>query len=207
MQQVADKIKMHIRENLTAYIILFVFFVLGTVLGGYITGTYNKDSVLHLKEFFDESFGVFKGSTPDYNSIFKNTFASGVSELLFVWILGFTVIGLPVIFFISARAGFMLGFVGAFTVSIYSWKGILITLSLIGIKCLIYIPFLFLMSAKGISVSLLLTKMLFGKIRYRSDFKYTFLSYLSFLPVMLLVLILYSLLEAYLSANLIALIV
>lgn len=205
MLLITDKIKMHIRENLIVYIILFVFFVLGTVLGGYITGTYNKESILRLKDFFEEAFGIFKGATPDYNGIFKNTFATGISEIFFVWLLGFTVIGLPFIFFISAKAGFILGFTGAFTVSMYSWRGILIILSLICVKCIVYIPVLFAVSAEGISLSLLLTKMLFGKIRYRTNFKYTVLTYTGLLFVSLIIIVIYSLLEAYLSANLLLL--
>lgn len=207
MLSIADKIKNHIREKLIFYIVLFVFFVIGAVFGAYITGTYNKESSIHLKEFFEEAFGIFKGANPDYNSIFKNTFASGISEIFFIWILGFTVIGLPFIFFISAKAGFMLGFTGAFTVSLYSWKGILITLSLIGVKCFIYIPALFAVSVEGISISLLLTRMLFGKIRYRTNFKYTVLNYTGLLFIALTVVVIYSLLEAYLSANLMLLVI
>jgi len=198
----ADKIRGHIRENIISYILLFIFFTFGAVFGAYITKTYSPENITSLKNFFEEAFNIFKSGVPDYNGIFRSTFSSSLKEVFFIWILGFTVIGLPVIFFMTAKAGFILGFISTFIISFYSFNGILLSVILILLKCFIYIPLIFVISTYGISLSKLLTKMLIGKIKYRMNFKYCVLSYVLTFTVAVPVLILYSLLEAYLTSNL-----
>ena len=56
MKMLTDKIRMHIRENLLSYIILVILFFGGVVLGGYITHTYNTDSIGAISDFFNDVF-------------------------------------------------------------------------------------------------------------------------------------------------------
>lgn len=205
-ETIMDKIRMHIRENLIPYILLFCFFVSGAVFGAYITRTYTNESISGLKGFFEEAFNIFKSSAPDYNGIFKSTFTGSLKEIFFIWISGFTVIGMPIIFFMTAKAGFMLGFTAAFIISFYSLKGILLAVILIFLKCFIYIPLIFIISVYGISLSKQLFKMMTGKIKYRTNFKYSILSYILTLCLSVPVIVLYSLSEAYLTSNLLKLI-
>ena len=97
------KIREHLRENLISYILLCVFFALGVIFGGYILNTYSPDDANGLINFFNDAKDIFVKNTPDYNLIFKNTFLSSLKTVFFVWILGFTVAGLPVIFFINSK--------------------------------------------------------------------------------------------------------
>lgn len=203
---ILDKIKGHIKDNLISYILLCIFFALGVIFGGYILNSYSTEDATGLVSFFNDAVSIFKKNTPDYNLIFKNTFLSSVKTVFFVWILGFTVAGLPVIFFINLKAGFMLGFVSSFLFSAYSHKGILMAATLIFSQCFLYIPVIFAVSSYAISLSFTLTKMLFGKIRYKMNLKYYILNYCFVFAVAVVILIIYSLLEAYLTANLFMLI-
>lgn len=200
------KIREHLRDNIISYILLCVSFALGVIFGGYILNTYSMEDANGLISFFNDAKDLFAKNTPDYNLIFKNTFLSSLKTVFFVWILGFTVAGLPVIFFINSKIGFMLGFVSSFLFSYYSYKGILMTVILTFSQCFVYIPVVFAVSSYAISLAFTLTKMLFGKIRYKMNLKYYILNYCLVLAVSVVVLILYSLLESYLTANLFMLI-
>ena len=200
-----EKIWTHIKENLISYILLFVFFIGGVVIGGYITKGYKNEDIKILSEFFEESMNVFAMETPDYNTIFKNTFTGSVKDLAFIWILGFTVIGVPVIFLKALKTGFMIGFSSTFLISLYSSKGILISLTLIFTKCIIYLPVIFFMSVYAISLSSELVKIIFGRIKYKINLKYYILTYIMTFTICVPVMIIYSLSEAYLTANVLTL--
>ena len=203
---ILNKIKEHIKDNLFSYIFLWAFFIIGVLFGGYILNSYKEEDAKGLITFFDDALLLFNQGTPNYNLIFKNTFFTSIKTVAFIWILGFTVAGLPVIFFINSKLGFMLGFVCSFLFSAYSYKGILYGATLIFSQCFIYVPLIFTVSVYAVSLSFTLTKMLFGKIRYKMNFKYYILNYLTVLCVTAIVTLLYSLCEAYLTSNILMLI-
>ncbi len=202
---IGDRIWSHFKENIISYILLFAFFMGGVIIGGYITKGYKSEDITILSDFFDESMSVFLVETPDYNSIFKNTFTGSVKDLAFVWILGFTVIGVPVIFLKALKTGFMMGFTSTFLISLYSSKGILISLALIFVKCIIYLPAIFFISVYAISLSSELVKIIFGRIKYKINFKYYILTYIMTFAMCVPIMVIYSLFEAYLTANVLVL--
>ena len=158
-----------------------------------------------MTEFFDTSINLFKTTETDFNLIFKTAFESSFRNIIIVWLLGFTVIGTLIIAFIIHKLGFMLGFLTGFLIRIYGLKGVGAAFIIIISQSALYVPSLLFMSCMAAGFSGTLFRMITGKIKYKTNFKYYILRYFCYLLVVIVVLIFYAMLEAYGGGNLIKL--
>ena len=198
-------IKEYIKENMKCMILLVVFLIGGITLGAYTSFKYDADTVKRITDFFNSSFHILKTETPDLKGVFSRAFLSALKASLFIWIPGFTVIGTPVILFIVLKCGFMPGFAASFLIRIFSYKVIPAAVVCILSQCLFFIPCVLFLSCESMKLSRLLFSMLTGRIKYRLNLKQLILRYFLILAAALIIMIVYSLCEAYLGANLIRL--
>ncbi|MBR4892750.1 MAG: stage II sporulation protein M [Clostridia bacterium] len=196
----SDKVREHIRENMISYIILVVMFSLGVVGGAYIFNLYKTEDVNYLNEFFLDAKDVYIKNPVNYLSIFKNSFLSSFKNIFLLWIMGFTVLGIPLVFFIILKKGFILGLISNFILSNFK-NSLLLDIILIFSQTVILIPLMMAVSTYSISLSYLLIRMVRGKIRYKLNLKNHMLLYLVILIISIIVLIIYSFVEAYFTGN------
>lgn len=202
LSTLSDKIREHIRSNLISYVLLLVFFTVGIACGAYIFKSYNAEEISSLQMFYGDAVSLYKDNSVEYTGIFKACLLNSVKTVFFIWILGFTVIGIPVVFFMIIKTGFMLGFIANFLISAYSFNGIWMTILITVMQAVIYIPLIFAVATYSVSLSKTLTQMLVGKIKYKVNFKYYILSYMIVLAVAVVVAVIYSLSESYFTGNL-----
>ena len=198
----SDKIAKHIRENLINYIILFVFFLLGVALGAYIYNCYSGEEAGVLKSFFDDSKDLYTNNPTDYKSIFQTTFFKTIKVDLLIWFLGFTIIGIPVVCLSVIKKGFSIGLICNFLITNYK-DGILIVAMIFFIQCVIRIPSMLALSNCSISLSSTLLKIVSGKIKYKVNLKSYIIIYGLVFVVIVFAAVLYGLLEAFFTGNLI----
>lgn len=196
-----NKIKEHLREYIFYYILLFIFLILGIIAGAYMSTTYEKEEIELLNDFFNNAISIYKEQECNYNEIFKSSFLNGIKNIGFVWILGFTVIGIPFILSTVFKCGFMLGLYTTFIISIYSVKGIVISIVIILSQCIILIPVLFIVSSFSLHLCTLISKIIFGKIKYKLNLKSYIFNYLILLIAAVMGILIYTLMETYFSSN------
>lgn len=128
MKQVMDKLKQVIRKNKK-----IILFLLGIAFIGFITGTLfttilsETDKIL-VKEYIKEFISKIENNKLDYLNSLKNALLSNAIFVITIWILGMSVIGIPINLFIYFSKAFVIGFSIASFILQYKSKGCLISL-------------------------------------------------------------------------------
>ena len=107
-----DKLKIKINKKI--FVFLFVLMLMGIIAGSIFTIILNssdKELVInHLNEFIDN----INNNRLDYLFALKNNLITNISYVILIWLLGISVIGLPIIIIMFFTKCFILGFsVGA----------------------------------------------------------------------------------------------
>lgn len=195
MNKYKHKIKSILNERKNIYVFLIVLLFVGIIFGSLFTtilDEHDKTIVIeHIKSFFVSIDNI------SYDNTLKSSLISNIFSIIFIWIMGASGIGIvliPVFIFIK---GFILGFSIGSIVFTYGFKGILIAFVYIFPHDIITILALFILSLKSFNLSLSFLKNLFSKkaIDYRLFGK----KYLKLLVITLIICIISSLLEAFLS--------
>ena len=118
----SDKIREHLIKNPVTYILLTVFFSLGVAGGAYIYNQYSPEEVNLLYEFFEKAKELYANEDVNSALIFKNSFLTALKSVALIWISGFTVIGIPLIFFTLMKKGFILGLITNFHLRNFPFK-------------------------------------------------------------------------------------
>ena len=197
----SDKIREHIIKNPVSYILLTLFFSIGVIGGAYVYNMYSKEEVALLYDFFEKARELYINEDVNSTLLFKNAFISSLNSLLLVWFFGFTVIGIPVIFFVIIKKGFVFGLVANFLMTNFKY-GILLTITVMFLETVILTPLLVVASTYGISLSRTLFNVISGRIKYRIDIKSYLFFYTLVFIIALIVIVIYGLLEGYLMGNL-----
>ena len=174
---IKETVRYHLRSNLFKYVFLSVVFILGIISGTYVVMKYSLNEVKDVTVFLDDFIKIFSQGTVDSQAIFKTSILNMTKEFLMVWLLGFTVIGVLGIVLLVFRRGFLIGFVSAFFIKVYTAKGICISLALFSAQAILYIPVLFVLSIFAFEFSMLLLHMVTGKMKYKTDIKKFILFY------------------------------
>mgnify|MGYP000304423400 CR=1 FL=1 len=127
------------------------------------------------------------------DSIINNV---GIAVLL--WFLGSTVIGFPLIYVVVGYKGYCIGYtVSSVMATVGTGKGIIFIIATMLIQNIIYIPTILTLSVSGIKLYRLIME-----DRRRENIKLQILKHTIFSILMLILLLISSLLETYVSGNL-----
>jgi len=128
MKQVMDKLKLLILKHKK-----IILFLLGIATIGFITGTIyitilsDTDKTL-VKSYIIDFIDQIDNHKLNYLNSFKNAFLSNVIFIMTIWVLGISVIGIPINLFIYFAKSFMLGFSISSFILQYKSKGCLLAL-------------------------------------------------------------------------------
>jgi len=175
-----------------------LIFLLGLLISGIITGSIlfvllSKTDLNIVKEYMLNYFESLK--TLKLNDYILPSLVGNVILIFSIWVLGISIIGLPVIIFIYFFKSFTLGFTIATFISVFGFKGILISLVFILFQIVLFSILLYL-SSLALSFSLKLIKTVLRRDNF--DFKSSINAYFKVLLLSLIVITVYSLLDNYL---------
>lgn len=128
MKQIMDKLKQVASKHKKV-----ILFLLGIAFIGFITGTIfttilsETDKNL-VKGYIQEFIGTIENHKLNYTNSFKNAFISNTGFILIIWILGMSVIGIPINLFIYFSKSFIIGFSISSFILQYKSKGCLLSL-------------------------------------------------------------------------------
>ncbi|MBC8079129.1 MAG: stage II sporulation protein M [Gorillibacterium sp.] len=159
-----NKIKSHFQEHFSIYVFVSVVFTIGVVFGSVLVSALtldmNQDIARHLGNFFvnmDQGLGI------DSVRSFWTIFGLNVKWLLLIWLLGMSVVGLPVVLILNFLKGALVGFTVSFMIVEYSWDGVLFSLTAVLPQNLVLIPVMLISSASAFAFSLYLVRNRFLK--------------------------------------------
>ena len=198
-----DKLKIKINKKI--FVFLFVLMLMGIIAGSIFTTILNssdKELVInHLNEFIDN----INNNKLDYLFALKNNLITNISYVILIWLLGISVIGLPIIIIMFFTKCFILGFSVGAILTTFKLKGILVSLVYVFPGQVISLLFLLLLMMYSMSFTF---KMIYAILKKKSiDFKLIMNKYFKILLIVLGVIILMSLCDTYLMPRLIKLLI
>lgn len=148
----------HVQGNLAIYFFVILFFMIGISSGAFmskaLTETENKELIVYLENFFR----IVDSKAINNFSILKQSLLNNFQTGIIIWILGVTVIGIPLILLLISLRGFIIGFTVGFFVKQMGFKGIVFSLVSVLPQNILIVPGIIFVGALGIGFSLMLIK-------------------------------------------------
>lgn len=126
MNKIMNKAKKNITMQKKKYLFLATIVLIGIISGILFIFFISKEDKSLVKDELDTFFEYIKGNKINYLSTFINSILSNFSYLLIVWILGISIVGMPIIVFLLFFKGFIFGFSFSSVIANYGFKGILL---------------------------------------------------------------------------------
>lgn len=165
--------------------ILFIFFI---------SKESKTKALVSIKNFFDlmnTSTGI------NYGKSLLNTLVNNIGYVLLIWLLGISIIGLPITIVLAFMKSFIVGFSISSIISCYKAKGILVAFLYVFPHQIIILFIYLLLSFYSISFSIKLFKSLF--LKQTINFRVVMQKYIKILLISLIGIIIVSLYEVFIS--------
>lgn len=189
----------YLKSNIVAYFFISLILIVGIVVGALAVKTLPDEQKSELISYLRILFtGLTKGSDgiTDTSSMLGTVMINNIKTIALMWLLGFTVIGIPFVLFMVFTRGFIIGFTVGFLVNEYVMKGLLFALASVLPHNFLAIPAILITGVSSITFSL---KLLRRKTQIRINIFYESLSYTGVCIAMMLLIVLGALIEVYVS--------
>ncbi|GGE54329.1 stage II sporulation protein M [Priestia taiwanensis] len=154
-----DRITLHIREHSSIYLFVSVLLLMGVVFGAIIVNSIHLNQKKELFSYLEQFFGqVSQGKLGDPMEIFKQSYFSHLKYIALIWLLGISVIGLPVILILVFTKGIVVGFTVGFLVDQLGWEGFMLSFVSVLPQNLLIIPLYIIVSTLAVSCSMKLIR-------------------------------------------------
>lgn len=194
----------HVRDNLGLYLFTFAFFALGVTAGALGVKSLNSNEQGELLTYLDVFLHNLSKWEINSTLVAQQAIFNNLKTIFYIWFLGLTVIGLPLILAIVFTRGFIMGFTVGFLVQEKQITGILLALFSILPQNLFNIPALIVGGVTAVSFSWWLVK---GRTRGGARISQQFMAYSIVMLAMGILAVCAGLVEAYLAPWLMKLLV
>lgn len=161
---ISDTIKQHLRDHSSIYLFVFVLFLMGIIFGAIIVNSMNLSQKEDLYYYLNRFFGqVAEGKVASSADMFQQSFYHNLKYLGLMWILGISIIGLPIILVMLFIKGMVVGFTVGFLVNQLGLKGFLLSFVTVLPQNVLLIPAFIIMCTVAITFSLKIIRQLFVK--------------------------------------------
>lgn len=123
-----DKLKHKAGRNKKILYFLLGLFIIGIGFGALLTVMMKVEDQTLVTNYLNQFFTQLKGNDLNYASALIQSMLSNVLFILGIWLLGMSVIGIPIMIFMYFSKAFILGFTIASMIQNFSWKGIALAL-------------------------------------------------------------------------------
>ncbi|MBB3867324.1 stage II sporulation protein M [Geobacillus sp. NFOSA3] len=161
---VKSMIAVHMREHAPMYLFVIVLFLMGVIFGAIVVNSLNfsqkQDLYYYLTQFFGQ---VSKGNIASAHDMFQQSYFHNLKYVALMWVLGISIIGLPIILILLFLKGIVVGFTVGFLVNQMGWQGFLLSFVSVMPQNLIIIPAFVIMGVISVSFSLQMVRNQFMK--------------------------------------------
>jgi stage II sporulation protein M len=195
----------HVQAHSSIYLFIITLFLMGIIFGAIVVNSLSfaqkEDLYFYLSKFFSEIEG---GRITSAEELFRQSFLHNVKYLGLIWILGISIIGLPLIFVLLFMKGVVVGFSVGFLVNQMGWSGFLLSFVSVLPQNIIIIPAFIFIGVISASFSLTLIRKIF--VRHSASMQFQIIPFLSryviFFVIAVGIVTIAASIEAYLSPNL-----
>ena len=202
--RIKNTIKQHIANNLKEYIIVTIIFIIGIFLGVLFinnVGDSEKQEITgYLNSFIEKMKNI--GSL-DYGELLKTSIWQNVLTAIVIWFFGTTVIGIPIVFGLILYRGFCLGYTISLCITIMGLgKGISFILVAVVLQNILLIPAILALAVSGIKLYKSIVK-----DKTKENVKIEILRHTVFSTIMLIITVMASVIEIFMSTNILKLVI
>ncbi|HEY3427014.1 MAG TPA: stage II sporulation protein M [Negativicutes bacterium] len=191
--------KDYLRVNLVAYFFMILIFVIGVVVGALAVKTLPNEQKTELISYLQIFFsGLTQGANGvgDASTMLGTVMFNNAKTIILMWLLGFTIVGVPFVLFILFTRGFIIGFTVGFLVNEYIMKGLLFALASVLPHNFFAIPAILVTGVSATTFSLMLVR---RKLHGKTNLLYVSVAYSVLCMGMLLLMMVAALIEVYIS--------
>jgi stage II sporulation protein M len=153
----------HFETNFWLYVVSLLCVSTGIVLGIYTVKYMSGAQKTDLLSYFTSFTTSIANSDVDKKYVLIQTIKNNFPMILALWLLGLTIVGIPIILIIDIVKGFTLGFSATFIIIGMGLKGFWMTLVGLIPQNIIYIPCFIIASVLGMELSMYKLKDKFNK--------------------------------------------
>lgn len=199
-----DIIVNHIASNSKEYIIVTLLFIIGIFLGVLFVNNIKNDEFDSVQNYITTFIQKFKENPNiDSGELLKTSIIKNLILALSLWFFGTTVIGIPIVFGILIYRGFCLGYtISTFISTIGIAKGLAFVFSNMFLQTVIFIPAILAISVSGFKLYKSIVK-----DKRKENVKIEIIRHTIFSALMTILLCLSSVVEVFVSNNLLKIIV
>jgi len=204
MKKKMDKLKEYLKMNKKIFIFLLVLFIVALIAGSIFSVTLNDSDTALVNTYLENYINSINDNTIIFKDTLINSISSNLITTVIIWLLGISVIGLPIIIFLFFYKCFVIGFAISSILMKYKVKGLLLSIFYVFphhiiniLLTMVLISYAFIISIKIINAVIKRREISFKDITYK---------YLVILGLTCLVLVFSSLYEAFIVPKLIKLI-
>lgn len=125
MKKQMDKLKKKTTSNKKIIVFLVGLFLIGLIAGSIFITIISKSDQALVKEYIKEFVNKADKNKLNYLEALKNASLSNGLFIVIVWLLGFSIIGIPIVIFMYFSKAFILGFSLSSFILQYKFKGLL----------------------------------------------------------------------------------
>lgn len=199
---IKEAILRHLYDNIKLYLIVIIILVIGITVGVVFINNINVDGAEEIKNYITDFINQLKQEYHvDTGELLRKSLSDNLILIVTMWLLGSTVVGIPIVLGIVLFRGFCIGYsLSAIIASLGVQKGILFFLTTMFLQNLIFIPVILCMTISCIKLYKSIMK-----DRRRENIKVEIIRH-TLVSIMLgLLLIIAAFIESYVSTNLLML--
>ncbi len=191
-------IKEHVINNKKEYFIIFLIFVIGIFSGVFFINNIQEQPKNEMTNYLNQFIEKFKSIEGiDNMEMLKHSIFQNILLAISIWFFGTTVIGIPVVFGIILYRGFCLGYTISLCISIMGLgKGLSFIFVALLLQNILFIPAILALGVSGFKLYKSIIK-----DKRRENIKLEILRHTIFSLIMVMVLLLASLIEVFISTN------
>lgn len=196
--KILEVVKEHVLNNKKEYMIVSLLFIIGIFLGVLFINHVQEAQKLEITTYLNTFIDKMKNTENlNHMELLKNSMGQNILLAIVLWFFGTTVIGIPVVFGVVLYRGFCLGYTIAVCITIMGLpQGILFVLILLLLQNILFIPAILALAVSGFKLYKSIIK-----DRNKENIKIEVVRHTIFSFIMLLVLLVSSMVEIFLSTN------
>jgi stage II sporulation protein M len=194
---------MSLRENLNLYVFMGVLVVVGAVFGVMLASALTLDQQQELAD----QMGIYMSTVRhadqfNHSAAFWDSFLFYGKWLGLIWLLGLSVIGIPLVLVLNFLKGMLIGFTVALLIQQMAWKGVYFFLASTALQNAIVVPALMIASVSASRFAYFIVRE--RLFRRKGQLLPPFLAHTAVNGLMLVMLLCASLYEAFVAPHLLA---
>lgn len=194
----------HIKANINIYFIILILFIVGMTIGVFIVNNLSESQSQNINKYVVKSIDSIKaGNKLPEQHYLKNSLKRNAFIVFFIWILGLTFFGKYLLYLVILLFGITLGYTTSSIMLNFNFgQSMLVFLSTMLLQNTIAIPTMFFLCVQGIKCH-----NNFSKNQSNYNIKYILIKFTIYSILSTLLLFISSLIETYISGQLIYLII